>query len=344
MASTVGITHGYAGWLQIDTARVLCREGASLLRPRNLDIPYPISSQIGGQLNYADMPTFPVVQVPAIPMDPFGGTYAGGPTPSSLNTDPNPWFSHTNLNLWFIGRTGSPEYDLSVPGGGMVFSDNGATGAVPGVGTWRVNNAKAAGFSLNIDKGAPIGFVMRWAAGSIDTGVGVSNPTTGLVGTPLQAGRVQLGGSLAQKGIIGVTLDFDTGLSANMEIDGTNNIKEQNADLPTAALTIRMNARDIDPPGFGLATSGSSNVPVYSEVGGAGVGTTAMVIGIQRIASSNTWIYFTITRAIPVDPDNRRQMRGRVIRSYRYNCLADSTNSPNACYPIQISTAAGPPP
>jgi hypothetical protein len=240
----------------------------------------------------------------------------------------------------------------------MYFSDNGITmgGAVAnpsGIGTWYVNQPKAAGFSLNIDKGAPLGFVMRWAAGGInalDPGsgspVGIISPTTGLVGTPLQAGRVVLGGSLAQRGIIGVTLDFDTGLSANMELDGTNNIKEQNADLPTAALTIRMNAQGgIDPPGFSILASDTPDgtrkkgEPQYDEVGGTPAsGAGQMVIGILRDSSPpGKWIWFTVTRAIPVDPDNRRQMRGRIVRSYRYNCLADAQNSLPISYPIQIS-------
>jgi hypothetical protein len=324
------ITHGFAGFLQIDGVRVLCREGASLLHPRNLDIPYPISAQQGGQLNYGDMPTFPVIQVPAIPMDPLGGD---APTGGPGGKDADPWFTSLNLNNWFIIRTAGPAYDLNELGGPFVFSDNGIVGGA-GLGTWQVNNAKAAGFSLNIDKGAPVGFVMRWAGGSIDSTIpapSIPDPTmsSGLPGKPLQAGVCSLGGVLANKGVIGVTLDFDTGLSANMELDGTNDVKEQNADLPTAALTIRMNAQSgIDPPGFGLDGNGA---PSYYEA-------LNLIINIKRDKTANKTLSFTIPRAIPVDPDNRRQMRGRVVRSYRYNCLASLGAVPGS-YPIIISEA-----
>jgi hypothetical protein len=298
----MAITHGFAGFTQIGSAKALCREGASFLMPRNLDIPYPISVQSFGQLNWGEMPTFPVVQLPLIPMDPLGGT--------------GEWFTAANLNSWFLTRSAAPDYDLTAPTGGIIFSDNGINNAA-GVGTFKINNAKAAGFSLNIDKGAPIGFTTRWA-GTSRTVTGITPPTAGLDGSPLQAGKVSLGGPLANVGIIGITLDFDTGLSANMEIDGTNGVKEQNADLPTATLTIRQNAQaGIDAPGF--------------DLGGAHTEVTGATIVIVRKPTPVT-LTFTINRMIIIDPDNRRQMRGRVIRTFRYNCIASVT-----AFPITIA-------
>src|SRR5207248_1802290 len=114
--------------------------------------------------------------------------------------------------------------------------------------------------------GGSVGFIMRFAGTDrTKTIAPLVAPTAGLQGTPLTSSRISLGGSLASLGVTGITLDVDNALTPNVQLDGTNRPSEQNADLMTAVLTIRMNAQSgIDPPGFDMA-----DVPAYTEVAGA---------------------------------------------------------------------------
>lgn len=307
---------GYGGYLKLGTFRAMCREGASLAMPRTLDIPYPISVQRFGQLNYADGFRFPVIQAPLIPMD-MGTDDATIPS----------WFSAANLNAWFVTRGSGPAYDLAEISSDIQFSDNGVAGGT-GWGTYKIIHAKGAGFSLNVNQGSPIGFMARFAGTDRKTG-SITPPTSGLPGAPLQAGRVALGGSFANVGVIGFTLDFDTGLTPNMVLNGTNRPTEHNADIPTATFTIRCYTDNtFDPPGFASSDSGD---PAYTEI-------TDGTITIIRRAAVGMVTAKTMTiamnRAILVDPDDRRQFRGRIVRTFRYNLLATTTD-----YPITITEA-----
>lgn len=316
---------GYGGFAQVGAIRVLCREGASLSMPRSLDIPYPISAQRYGQLNYADGIRFPVLNMPAIPMD------MGGLTPAIQG-----WFNEQVMNDWFITRISPPKYDLMEPVGGLLFSDNGI-GGQPGLGSFKILKAKGAGFSVNVERGSPLGFNLRFAGTdriSLNT-AGITGPTSGLPGVPLPSGRVAVGGLIAQTGITGFSLDFDCGLQPNMSLNGTERPTEHNADIPTCTIALRCyTSPDYDPPGYpaeGVGAGGNDTPdPFYPEASG----TFTMLI--QR---PDTYMTFRLFRMVLIDPDDRRQFRGRIIRTFRYNCLATLTQPP-----LQIVEHTGPTP
>jgi opacity protein-like surface antigen len=304
--------HGYTGYMSIDGVRALCRPGARLSMPRNLDIPYPIDMGFGGAVNYAEGLKYPVIQAPLIPME---------------NT--TPWFTAANLNAWFNTRAAAPTRDLGELANDLLFSDNGISSGT-GLGTFKVVKVKGAGYTLNFRKGSPIGFNVRFAGRTRQT-TSTGLPTAGLDGTPLNFARIAFGGALANVGIAGATLSFDTGLTPNPELDGTVFPKEHNADIPNASLSLELNARaDVDAPGFD-----SANLDTYPEVTG--------VIGIQRVSSTPgpaVWVYFTITRAVPRDPDDRTQQQGRIMRPFTYDLFASAAGS----QPVLISEAAVAPP
>lgn len=292
----MAITHGFGGWTKIGSIFVLCRPGGSLTMPRQLDIPHPISYQSHGQLNYADGLRFPVTQLPMIPMD-----------------QASPWFTAALLNAWFMTRTSAPVWDLAEITGGLQFSDNGVNSGA-GLGSWMVLKPKGAGFTVNVDKGQPVGFLGRFA-GTDRSSTLASAPTGGLTGTPLEFDSVTLGGDLASKGIIGVSLQVDTGLTPNMALDGTARPVEHNAGLLTASLTIRMNAQStVSPPGWNVDPA------AYSEIAGT--------ITIARTADEGDAVEFSFGRGILVNPDDRRQGQGRVIREFTYNLLGTTTTDP----------------
>lgn len=294
------ITHGFGGFTQIGSVRVLNRPGGALTMPRQLDIPYPISYQQFGLMNHADGLRFPVLQVPAIPMD---------------QTDP--WFTAALLNAWFVTRSAMPTSDLAEIASGIIFCDNGVV-ATTGRGGWKVLKPKGAGFVLSVEKGQPIGFQMRFA-GTDRTATGVSAPAGGIEGTPLEFDAATLGGDLANKGIIGATLQWDTGLTPNMELDGTARPVEQNAGMPTASLSIRMNATtDASPPGW------NEDPTAYAEIAGS--------ISIVRESGGGNTVEFSFERGILQNPDDRRQGQGRIIREFSYNLLGGLS-----AYPIEIA-------
>lgn len=266
--------------------------------PRNLDIPYPISNQPFGALNYAEGLKFPVLQLPAIPMDMYrsnGTTYA------------TPWFTGTNLQSWMITRTGAPCFDLG--DADIVFSDNGVIDGA-GVGSFFVPNAKPAGFTLRIRKGEVIAFMMRWAGterflngqslpASLGGGtVSIVAPSTGLEGVPINYSRVTLGGGFADLGIIGITVNFDTGLTPNMELNGRTGVSEHNADLPTCTVVLECHAYPgVDVPGFDY-----SDPDAYPEVTNGQI-----LIRHSASAASNQDMRITFPRLVIQDPDDRTQ-------------------------------------
>lgn len=290
------ITHGFGGFAKIGSVYVLNRPGGAVTMPRQLDIPYPISYHNHGALNFADGLRFPVVNMPAVPMD-----------------STTPWFTAALLNAWFMTRAVMPGNDLTEIANGILFCDNGVVSG-NGLGGWKVLKPKGAGWTLNVEKGQPVGFQMRFA-GTDRTTTGLAAPSSGLEGTPLEFNAVTLGGDLASAGIIGCSLQFDGGLTPNMELDGTARPVEQNAGMQTASLTIRMNATaSVAPPGWNVDPT------AYAAISGT--------ISIQRLAGAGNAVVFSVTRGILQNPDDRRQGQGRIIREFTYNLLGTTTTDP----------------
>jgi hypothetical protein len=297
--------HGYTGYLVIDGSRALARPGARMSMPRNLDIPYPISVGKGGAINYAEGLKYPVLQAPLIPME-----------------STSPWFTAANLNSWFHTRSSGPTYDLAELGADLLFSDNGiAAGA--GLGSFKMTKVKGAGYTLTFRKGAPIGFTARYA-GRTRALVTSGAPTTGLDGTPMESDRIVFSAAIASLGIAGGTITFDDGLTPNPELDGTKFPKEHNADIPNATLSLEFNSQAVDAFGFD-----SANLDTYPE-------TTGAVIAVKRDLVVPTYLYFTLSKAIPRDPDDRTQQQGRVMRPFVYDLLATSAGA----QPVVLSESA----
>lgn len=274
-----GISQGYRGWLAISPTAVspiviLCRPGASVDMPRNLDTPYPISNQPFGILNYADGLRFPSVALPTVPM--------------------SGWFTAANINSWFFTRTSD---DLAtIANGGIQFSDSNDAN-----GQRSILNPKGGGFTLSGSMGEPIGFTMRFMGTDASTALAGTAPATGLTGTPLQFNAVSFAGAFVNQKITGFTIDLDTGLTPNPELNGTLRPTEINAGIVTARCSFSTN----------------SGVPFADGSSG-----TITVNGVN----------FAIAYLVCNDPDARRGQAGRVIRSYTYTCLATTT-----AYPITVS-------
>lgn len=291
-----GISHGFSGFTKVGSVYVLSRPGGQFNMPRALDAPYPISFSPHGLQNYADGLRFPVLAFPAIPMNSV-----------------TPWFTAALLNAWFTTRAATPTFDLTAISGGIIFSDNGIVSGT-GLGTWRALNPKGAGFRIGTNKGAPVATILRFAGTDRDSTVG-SVPAAPLDGTPLEFDSVTFGGDLATMGITGFLLDVDTGLTPNMELDGTLRPLELNAGMMTAALTIFMNATaGANAPGWNVTPAS------YTEVSGS--------ISVKRLAGSTNTVVFTFTRGVLINPDERQQQQGRVGRTFTYNLFGSSTTDP----------------
>lgn len=291
-----GITHGFAGYTKVGSVFVLSRPGGQFSMPRALDTPYPISYTNHGLQNYADGLRFPVVNAPAIPMN-----------------SASPWFTGALLNSWFMTRSAFPNVDLTAITGGVIFSDNGIVSGT-GLGTWRALNPKGAGFRIGTNKGQPVGCILRFAGTDRDTTVG-SVPAAPVDGSPLMFDSVTLGGDFANVGITGVLLDVDTGLTPNMELDGTLRPTEMNAGMVSAALTIWMNSTSgADAPGW------NSDPTLYTETSGN--------MTVRRASGAGNSVRFSWTRGVLVNPDERQQQQGRVGRMFTYNLFGSSTTDP----------------
>ena len=291
-----GITSGYLGYTKVGSVYVLANPGGAFAMPRALNIPYPLSYSLHGYVNFADGLRFPVVTSPAIPMN-----------------STTPWFTGALLNSWFFTRSAAPVNDLTAVSGGIIFSDNGIASGT-GLGTWRALNPKGAGFTLFVEKGQPLGMLLRFAGTDRDTTVG-SLPTGPLDGTPLMFDAVTLGGDLASSAITGLTLNYDTGLTPNMELDGTLRPVELNAGLPTASLQIRMNSTNsANAPGW------NSDPTLYTAITGT--------ISLKRLAGAGNTVRFSFSNGVLIDPDERRQVAGRVKRVHNYNLLGTNSADP----------------
>lgn len=293
-----GITHGFQGYTKVGSVYVLSNPGGRFAMPRALNVPYPLSYSLHGYVNFADGLRFPVVTAPAIPMD-----------------STTPWFTGTLLSSWFFTRSAVPAFDLTAISGGIIFSDNGIASGT-GLGTFRCLSPKGAGFTVFVEKGQPVGMLLRFAGTDRDTTVGAL-PTGPLDGTPLMFDSVTLGGDLASAAITGVTLNYDTGLTPNMELDGTLRPVEMNAGMPTASLQIRMNSTNsANAPGW------NSDPAAYTSISGT--------ITLRRATGVGNSVRFTFVKGILLDPDERNQVAGRVARVHNYNLIGTTSADPLA--------------
>lgn len=304
------IRQGYRSWALIgctDTAgtisagtRVMCRPGAGLSEPRNLDIPYPLSNA-EAEIDIAEGLHYPNVSLPLIPQ--------------------SSWFTHENILAWFHTR-GSDDavagYDDLATLGAILFTESNQHSVATNFGQRIVYKAKGGGYTLSFSKGEPIGFNAQFGGVHSDILAAVSEfPASGRsTGAPLNFSGVTFGGCLAGTGIIGGSLEVNTGLTPNPEMDyevtvdtdphGTavtsgNNVgvgpKELNAGLLTAMLTLQTNA------GAPLTDSD---------------GLTGALAGTIQVGADCKW---TLSKLICQNPWDRQQQAGRVVRTWRYKVM-----------------------
>src|SRR5215831_2303921 len=213
-----GISQGFRGFVEFGSVRALCRvPGAQHRMPRNLDVPEPISNQLG-DINYADNVQFPTLSLPLVPM-----------------ISPNTFWSTGTLQAWFFTRTSD---DISAISAGITFADSADA---TGLGRWLITQPKGAGFRLQSSYGDNLGFIASFNGIDIDPASAAGLPATGLAGTPLEYDSVAFGGDLNGTGIIGFTLDYSTNLTPCPEMNGTLRPTEHNAGKPTAQLVLQTN-------------------------------------------------------------------------------------------------------
>lgn len=305
MAAAAGVSQGSFGYCKLNSTVVLVRPGASLAMPRNPDMPHPINGAgNAGIVNHADGLHFPVVNIPTIPMD----------------TGAENWLSAAAFNALFVTKSASPVGDLSELTN-LFISDNGSVGN--GIGSYKINKAKGAGFSLVCRKGQGIGLNLRFAGRNITKAVGGDRPTVALLGSPLMFDRVALGTEMDGRGIVGFTINYDTALTPNMELDGTLYPVEQNAGLPTCSITIEYNALDtVSALGFDLATNSWVDVDDVD-------------FSLQTVSGgSPVTMVFTLSRLKIRNPFDRQTQANRVQRTFSYDVIGKSTSVP---YPLGIA-------
>lgn len=271
-----GIQQGYRGWVTLSPTssgpiHVLCRPGARLSMPRNLDTPYPISNQAFGIINYADGLQFPVCDFPMIPMA--------------------SWWTAANINTWFNTRTSD---DLAgIGSGGIDFSDSSQA-----AGQFNVENPKGASYQISASFGEPIGFMARFMGTNVSTTLGGTIPASGLTGTPLEFNSVTFGGGITSDLITGFTLDVDNGMTPNPELNGTLRPTEMNAGIQTARLTLQTNGGVPLVDGTtGTITIGGVNFEVTYLIAQAPVD-RAQVAG--RVIRSFSYLVLASTSQVPV--------------------------------------------
>jgi hypothetical protein len=283
---------------------VLLRPGASQAYPLNPDIPAPINGYGGyGAMNIEEGLQFPQWNLPCVPMD----------------TGAENWFAATPLNAYFLTRSARPVWDLSALSS-FAYSENGSVG--DGQGVWNGTGVKGGGFTLVGRKGQGIAMMMRFTGVSAAPETTAGNrPTTGLAGSPLSFNRIAFPAASAfdGKGVVGFTLQFDTGLSPNMELDGTFHPYEINAGTPNCTLSVEFNALNaIAPPGWDPVTNTKEelvDVPITINIVDGG---------------TPTLLTFTMKRLHIRDPRNRQGTAGRAQRTHTYDCLATTTAQPLA--------------
>ena len=249
MTPAGGQTLGVFGFVNLGGVLVSVRTGAQFANPLNWEAPPPIAGNGGyGVVNRAPGFNFPVITVPAIPLDP--------------NSAP-PWFTAAFLNALFLTRSARPVWDLGELAS-LLYSNNGSVNA--GRGTWRVYNPKAMGFSIVCRKGQPIQVMMRFAGRNRVKALIGDLPAEGNNGSPFMFDRLSFPSAspFDTSGIVGLTMNFDCGTTPNMELDGTLSPVEQNAGLPSCSITLECNSLDtIAPPGYDPEND------TFKEIGGA---------------------------------------------------------------------------
>ncbi len=300
--SAGGQTLGVFGFVKLGGTQVLTRAGASFGNPRNLDEAPPIQGAGGyGPINIGEGLQFPVFNVPAVGLD----NGAAG------------WLTAANLNAWFITRSARPVWDLS-PLAQSVFSSNGSVG--DGRGSWRVNGVKGMGFTLSVRKGQEIGFNLRFCGRNREKALNADLPpaTTTLTGAPLMFDRIGFpgGGTLEDRGITAITLNFDCGTTPNMELDGSIYPVEHNAGLPTASCTIEYNSLNtIAPLGYNPTTDTWETL-------------NDVVFTLTTVSSPLAQITFTMTRMECTNPFDVQTQIGRVSVTRQYKVYGSTTAQP----------------
>lgn len=303
MAGIGGQTHGVFGWTKVGSTLVLMRPGSAFQMPRNLDEPVPINGAGGnGIINIGESVQFPVANIQGVALD----NGAAG------------WLTAANLNAWFRTRSARPVWDLTELSA-FLFSNNGSVGA--GRGSWVGNNMKGMGFSLSCRKGQEIGFNLRFCGRSrvkaVSGDIPAATPT--LTGAPLMFDRLSFPSAtdLYQKGVTGITLDFNCNTTPNMELDGSIYPVEQNAGVPTARMTLELNSLDtVAPPGYD-----DTNDTWISLVN------TQLLLNVVS-GGSPVNITFTLGRVECITPFDVQGQPARVNRALTYNVYATTTNQP----------------
>jgi hypothetical protein len=204
--------------------QILCREGASVDQPRNLDMPYPITGLGPGAIqNFAEGLLSGMGQFTMIPMATTndGGTVSG-------------WWTNTQLIAWF--QTYSNDDLAAIGGGGIDFADAVDTNA-----SFNLANPKAMSYRVSVSKGEPINFSARFGSTACTPGLAGTTPTGGVSGYPIQFDKISFGGTLSGRAITSITLDVDLGTTPNPELNGTLNPSAMNAGLLTARCSITEN-------------------------------------------------------------------------------------------------------
>lgn len=202
------------------------------------------------------------------------------------------WFTAVNLNAWFATRASD---DLAVIGnGGIDFADSDDAA---GVGRYRVMLPKGARFRIRSSQGEPISFVGTWQGTDLDPANPAAAPASTLTNTPLMFNAASFGGALANTKITAYDFLYDTGLTPNPELNSTLRPTEQNAGMVTGQLSLSTNG------GVPLADNATGTI----TIGG---------------------VVFTFTKVICLNPDDREQQAGRVIRSFQYDCFGSTSADP----------------
>jgi hypothetical protein len=206
------------------------------------------------------------------------------------------WWTAVNLNAWFHTRTSD---DLAaIGGGGIDFADSAQAA---GIGRFRMQNAKGCGYRLSWAFQERVRFLARFWGTDLDPLLPASAPGTGLTGTQLMQNAVAFGGALNTGDIISGSLEYDNGCTPNPVLNGTLRPTEINAGLPTAFLTLQHNG------GVPLASGSTGTITVGSVV-------------------------FTVTDLECLNPRDRSQQAGRVVRSFRYKIYGSTT-----AFPVVVS-------
>lgn len=286
--------YGFSGYGILGATTVFLQPGADGDRPRNIQWAYPVGNRYG-RANYGEGAQFPVFRLPVVLMASY--------------------FTAANWNAWFLTHAGAQPHDLSAIGGGVEFAD-----VAYAADEYKMNGAKGAGFNINFRFGQPMLTAQCEFHGT--SYAAPAGPPAAVVENPLTFAEVTLSGAAfgtkaaASKGILGGAIVYNNGLTPNEQLNGTHYPSAHNADAPTAQLQIQMYADPDNPP------PGYTDKDTFAEITDCGV---HFKIGAA------TYTSFTFPRLILNNPNARRLMGGRGIRTFVYDAAADASNYPLAC-------------